>query len=134
MSKRKAWFHNLGSRGFMLKATAPDLDIQANTQQFIKHPITFYYTTDKPAEGKDEIANAIYLSPIYNAIAYNVSCNKGGMKRFSPTEDVHIWNPEIDSIVPFTKSDLEQLKRLETYGYTLPTLRDPKDLIKSSKF
>ncbi len=118
----------------MLKATAPDLDIQANTQQFIKHPITFYYTTDKPAEGKDEIANAIYLSPIYNAIAYNVSCNKGGMKRFSPTEDVHIWNPEIDSIVPFTKSDLEQLKRLETYGYTLPTLRDPKDLIKSSKF
>jgi hypothetical protein len=134
MSKRKAWFHNLGSRGFILKATAPDLNIQANTTQFIKHPITFYYTTSRPLEIKDEIATSIYWSPIYNAMAYHVSCNKGGMKRFSPTEDVHIWDAKKDEIVPLTKQDLDQLKRLETYGYTLPSIGNPKDLVKSSKF
>jgi hypothetical protein len=134
ITKRKAWFHNLGSRGFILKATAPDLPMQANTQKFIKHPLIFYYGSSKPSENKDEIANALIWSPIYNAISYHASIKKGGMKRFSPTEDVHIWNPSEDCIIAFTKQDQEQLKRLEDYGYTLPPLIDPKELIKSSKF
>lgn len=134
ITKHKAWFHNLGSRGFILKATAPDLPMQANTRPFIKHPIIFYYAYTKPSENKDEIANALIWSPIYNAISYHASIKQGGMKKFSPTEDIHIWNPSMDCIVPFTKYDQEQLKRLEEYGYTLPPLVDPKELMKTSKF
>jgi len=134
MSKRKAGFHNLGSRGFILKATAPDLPLQANTNPFIKHPIIFYYGNSKPSENKDEIANALIWSPVYNAISFHASINRGGMKKFSPTEDVRMWNPSVDTIVAFTKQDQEQLKRLESFGYTLPSIIEPKELMKTSRF
>ena len=48
--------------------------------------------------------------------------------------DVRMWNPSVDTIVAFTKQDQEQLKRLESFGYTLPSIIEPKGLMKTSKF
>jgi len=133
-NKRKLWFHNLGSRGFILKATAPDLPIQAHTQSFIKHPIFFYYWNSGAFPSKNAIASALPWSPIYNALAFQAFKKKGGIKSFSPTEDIHVWNAKEDFMTTFTKQDQEQLKKLESLGYTLPKIIDPKELIASAKF
>lgn len=132
--KRKTWFHNLGSRGFILKATAPDLPLQADVKQFLKHPIFFYSWSSGSAKRKDELANALTWSPIYNAIAFHASLKKGGMKSFSPTEDTLLWKPAEDFIVPFAKEDKDAVNSLATLGYELPKLADPKDLIRTAKY
>jgi hypothetical protein len=132
--KRKAWFHNLGSRGFLIKATAPDLPLQADTRSFIKHPIFFY--SWNPGEGtrKDDLRSSFEWSPAYNAIGAHASLKRGGMKSFSFAEDPLLWKPETDIIVPITKEDMKKVKKLSDLGYKLPKITDVENLIQTIKY
>lgn len=67
-------------------------------------------------------------SPAYNAIAALASLKKGGMKSFSFAEDTLLWKPEIDIIVPITKEDRQEIKKLSDYGFKLPKIVDSKEL------
>jgi hypothetical protein len=133
-SKRKTWFHNLGSRGFILKATAPDLPLQADVKPFVKHPIFFYSWSSSSGKKKDEIVKALAWSPVYNAIAYHTAMEKGGMKSFSPAEDPLLWKPSEDRIVPLAKEDEDRIKKLGTLGYEVPKIISPKDLVRTAKY
>jgi len=132
--KRKTWFHNLGSRGFLIKATAPDLPLQADTGPFIKHPI-FFYSWD-PGEGrrKGDIRSSFEWSPAYNAIAAHASLKRGGVKSFSFAEDPIFWKSDIDVIVPITKEDRDKIEKLGEFGYKLPKIVDVKNLMQSAKY
>ena len=133
-SKRKTWFHNLGSRGFLVKATAPDIPLQADARPFIKHPIIFYSWNPGAGKKKSEMKTGFEWSPAYNAIAALASLKKGGMKSFSFAEDTLLWKPEIDIIVPITKEDRQEIKKLSDYGFKLPKIVDSKELIQRSNF
>ncbi|MEM4704062.1 MAG: hypothetical protein QXJ02_03240 [Candidatus Bathyarchaeia archaeon] len=132
--KRKTWFHNMGSRGFLIKATAPDLPLQADTKPFIKHPILFYSWDVKEARRKDDIRSSFEWSPAYNAIVAQASLKKGGVKSFSFAEDPLLWKPETDIIIPITKEDLEKIKKLSDFGYKLPKIADMNSLIQTIKY
>lgn len=130
--KRKTWFHNLGSRGFLVKATAPDLPLQADVRPFIKHPI-FFYSWNPGAAKKKEMKSGFEWTPAYSAIAARSSLKRGGMKSFSFAEDTLLWKPDIDVIVPITKEDREDIEKLSKYGHKLPKIIDSKRLIQNTK-
>lgn len=131
--KRKTWFHNLGSRGFLVKATAPDLPLQADVRPFIKHPIFFYSWNPGATKTKKEMKSGFEWTPAYNAIVAHTSLKRGGMKSFSFAEDTLLWKPDIDIIVPITKEDREEIEKLGKYGHKLPKIIDSKKLIRSTK-
>ncbi|TET64919.1 hypothetical protein E3J49_03000 [Candidatus Bathyarchaeota archaeon] len=119
--KRRTWFHNLGSRGFLIKATAPDLPLQIDAKPFLKHPIFFYLWNPRSPE-KKEVMKSFQWSPAYNAIAASASLKQGGFKSFSFAEDTHIWNPDVDFMVPISKEDELNIKELEKISYKLPKI------------
>jgi len=127
--KRKTWFHNLGSHGFLIKATAPDLPLQADVRPFLKHPIFFYSWNPGTAEKRREMKSGFEWTPAYNAIATQASLKKGAMKSFSFAEDTLFWNPSIDIIVPITREDREDIKKLGEYGHKVPKIVDSEKLI-----
>jgi len=127
--KRKTWFHNLGAHGFIIKATAPDLALQADVKSFLKHPIFFYSWNPGTAEKRKEMKSGFEWTPAYNAIATHASLKKGGMKSFSFAEDTLFWDPSIDIVVPITKEDLEEIQKLREYGHKLPRIVDWKKLV-----
>jgi hypothetical protein len=132
--KRKTWFHNLGSRGFLIKAAAPDLPLQADIRPFVKHPIFFYCWNAGEVGKKDEVRSSLEWSPAYNAIAAHASLKRGGMKSFSFAEDPLLWRADIDVIVPITKEDGVRVKKLGDLGYKLPKIADVGNLIQTVKY
>ena len=130
--KRKIWFHNLGSRGFLIKATAPTLPLQAAIRPFIKHPIFFY--SWNPGEKKSRLKAGFQWSPKYNVITAKASLERGGGKSFSFAEDTLFWDPNVDVIIPITKEDQEEIRQIEKYGYKLPKIIDSEKLLQTIKF
>lgn len=128
VGKRKLRFHNLGDKGFKIRATAPDIPLPMDLTRYLKHPI-FFLVWD-PGVPKSRVKKSFEWSPVYNTTAKKATESEGGMKSLSFDEDIVIWDPKKDFLIPWYATDKEYLDMMRQMGYDLPEVITKDKLLK----
>lgn len=57
--------------------------------------------------------------------------SEGGMKSLSFNEDIVLWDPKNDFLIPWYKTDKKYLEMMRQMGYNLPKVIKKTELLKS---
>lgn len=131
VGKRKLWFHNLGDAGYKIKASAPDIPLPMDLTPYLKHPV-FFMVWD-PGVPKSRVKKSFEWSPVYNATANKAIEAEGGMKSLSFDEDIVLWDPRNDFLIPWYETDREYLEMMKQMGYKLPKVIEKDELLRHKK-
>lgn len=129
VGKRKLRFHNLGDRGFKIRASAPDIPLLMNVAPYLKHPI-FFMVWD-PGVPKSRVKKSFEWSPVYNQTINKAIEYEGGTKSLSFDEDHVLWDADDDFLIPWYEKDAEYLEMMKQMGYDLPKTIKKDELLQS---
>jgi len=119
--------YNLAKFDWVIRATVPELPLEINLNQCVKHPI--FFIAWSPTMPRKTVKPSFEWSKFYNSVIRRAIKTKGCVKLLDFDRDMTFWD-DSDFIIPWESVDESHVQELISMGFEkMPKILKSSDVI-----
>jgi hypothetical protein len=124
---QKVKSYNLSKFDWVIRATVPELPLDINLNNYVKHPI--YFIAWSPSLPRKTVKSSFEWSKLYVSIMQRAIKTGGCVKLLNFDKDMTFWDNS-DFIIPWEPADEEHVRLLLSMGFdNMPEILKASDVI-----